>query len=99
MNTDIKHLYEHGFLNAKDTVIALLTMAGWDKDGATAVLAEIPAPQKKNRKWTNADRDALKEAYESGTPVNVILTTFGITKNQLVGQRTHGGWRRPEAAE
>ena len=95
----VKHLYEHGFLNAEDTIVALLTAAGWDRDGAAAVLANAtPDGTRKNRKWTDAERDAVRTAYEGGTPIKVICATHAITKSQLTGQVAQNGWRRPKAA-
>jgi hypothetical protein len=95
-NIDIKHLHEHGFLDAEATVIALLCAAGWDKDGAAAVLANAtPDGPRRNRKWTDTERHAVKAAYEGGTPIRIICATFGITKGQLAGQVACNGWLRP----
>jgi hypothetical protein len=100
-----KLLHAAGFLDPVQTVFVLLGAAGWDKDEADTLLAQVatalnthtcPGPEpKKRRRWTPEERERFRIMYTTGEPRSVIMSTLGLTRNQVTAEVSRGRLHRP----
>lgn len=106
---NIRQLHEQGFLDATQTVLAVLCDNGWTVDEAQAIFAtaidsafdEAVAAKRLTlrRKWTDADRERFRTMYLAGEKASVIRATLGLTQNQYIGAVSAGRLRRPNGRE
>ena len=56
--------------------------------------SRYPTMRQAHRSWSKAELKTLKKLWESGAHINVIMRTFNITKNSIIGKATRSGYTR-----